>query len=212
MATARQSGALVTTAPGGSAALEQLARGHYRSRRAVVFRRLIHHKGAVAGFIIASILIVTALAAPLIATHDPIEVTRDTFVAPGSAHLMGTDNFGRDIFSRVVYGTRISLRMGVIAVLIGSSVGTLIGLISGHYGGMTDTLLMRVIDAMMAFPGILLALTIAAVLGTGITNAMIAVGISWIRSSLGSCAGMSCRSRPCPMSRRRARSALPTRG
>ncbi|RIK45675.1 MAG: diguanylate cyclase [Chloroflexi bacterium] len=180
MASAESSSSLASSASSGAAALESLARSRYRSRRAVVFRRLVHHKGAVAGFIIAVALIITALAAPIIATHDPIETTRNTFAPPSRANLMGTDNFGRDIFSRVVYGTRISLRMGIVAVLIGTTAGTLVGLIAGHYGGMTDMIVMRVIDAMMAFPGILLALTIAAVLGTGLTNAMIAVGVSWI--------------------------------
>ncbi|HYI16424.1 MAG TPA: ABC transporter permease [Thermomicrobiales bacterium] len=162
------------------ATLHQEGDARHRSRRAEVFRRLVHHKGAMSGFVILFILVLTALLAPVIATHDPIEVSSDNLQSPSGAHLMGTDNFGRDIFSRVVFGARISLQMGIVAVLIGTTAGTVIGLVAGHYGGLTDTLLMRVIDALMAFPGILLALTIAAVLGTGIFNAMIAVGISWI--------------------------------
>jgi peptide/nickel transport system permease protein len=164
----------------GAAALGELGSVQQRSRRVQVVRRLVHHRGAMAGFVMIVILILTALLSPVIATHDPIGVSSDTLRPPSREHLMGTDNFGRDIFSRVVYGARISLQMGIVAVLIGTTAGTIVGLVAGNYGGKTDTLLMRIIDALMAFPGILLALTIAAVLGTGIFNAMIAVGISWI--------------------------------
>src|SRR5688572_18607987 len=112
----------------GEAALDQLGRLQHRSRRAEVARRLLRHKGAMAGFVVLLILIVTALLAPAIATHDPIGVSSETLRSPSVDHLMGTDNFGRDIFSRVVYGARISLQMGIVAVLIGTTAGTLIGL------------------------------------------------------------------------------------
>jgi peptide/nickel transport system permease protein len=173
-------GSSAATRERGAAALEQFGRGKVRSRRSEVIRRLVHHKGAMAGLTVMVLLVLVAIFAPFIATHDPIAISRDNLQAPSRHHLMGTDNFGRDTFSRVVYGARISLQMGIVAVIIGTTGGTIIGLVAGHYGGFTDTLLMRFIDALMAFPGILLALSVAAVLGTGIFNAMIAVGISWI--------------------------------
>jgi ABC-type dipeptide/oligopeptide/nickel transport system permease subunit len=93
---------------------------------------------------------------------------------------MGTDLLGRDILSRVIWGARLSLLIGLVSVCIGATIGTLLGLVAGFYGGWIDTVTMRVADAMLAFPGILLALTIIAALGTGITNVMIAVGVATI--------------------------------
>ncbi len=140
----------------------------------------MRHRLAVAGLIVIAILVFLALFAPVIAPYDPIETSRDALQSPSWDHLMGTDHIGRDIFSRVLYGGRISLQMGLVAVLIGSIAGTAIGLIAGTYGGVTDNIIMRGIDALMAFPGILLALAITAILGVGLFNAMIAVGIAWI--------------------------------
>jgi peptide/nickel transport system permease protein len=151
-----------------------------RVRRAQLVRRLLRHRGAVAGFVVLAALLLIALLAPLIAPYDPIAVSRTTLKPPSAQHLMGTDNIGRDILSRVIYGTRISLRMGFIAVAIAAIFGTAIGVVAGTYGKIVDNVLMRFIDALMAFPGILLALTIAAVLGPGVFNAMIAVGVASI--------------------------------
>lgn len=147
-----------------------------------VLRRLLHHRSAVIGFVIIAGLIVTALAAPLLAPDDPIALSRTVLKPPSRHHLLGTDNLGRDILSRVVYGTRISLQMGFIAVAIAAAIGTAIGVVAGSYGGWTDSVLMRLVDALMAVPGILLALTVAAMLGSGLHNAMIAVGVAWIPS------------------------------
>jgi peptide/nickel transport system permease protein len=159
-----------------------LARGETarRIRRAVVLRRLLRHRGAVAGGVVLALLVLVALLAPFVAPYDPIAVSRATLKAPSAQHLMGTDNIGRDILSRVIYGTRISLWMGFIAIGIAALFGTAIGVVAGTYGKAIDNVLMRFIDALMAFPGILLALTIAAVLGPGIVNAMVAVGIASI--------------------------------
>lgn len=149
-----------------------------RQRR--VLRRLARHKSAAIGFCIIVVLIMIALLASFVAPYDPIGISRNVLQPPSGSHLMGTDNLGRDIFSRVVYGTRVSLQMGFIAIAIAATVGTAMGLVAGTYGGFVDTVLMRFVDALMAVPGILLALTVAAVLGTGLHVAMIAVGIAWI--------------------------------
>ena len=146
------------------------------------FRKLLRHKSAVLGLSILLVLIVVALLAPVIAPDDPIQISRDVMQPPSLNHLMGTDNLGRDVFSRVVYGARVSLQMGFIAVAIAASLGTLIGVVAGTYGGLVDGFFMRLIDALMALPGILLALTVAATLGPGLYNAMIAVGVAWIPS------------------------------
>jgi peptide/nickel transport system permease protein len=145
-------------------------------------RRLAQHKSAAIGFGIIVVLIVIALTAPLIAPYDPIALSRNFLQPPSPEHVMGTDNLGRDILSRVVFGTRISLQMGFIAIAIAATVGTAMGLVAGTYGGIVDNVLMRFVDALMAVPGILLALTVAAVLGAGLYTAMIAVGIAWIPS------------------------------
>ena len=153
-----------------------------QSRRFMVLRRLVRHRGALLGGGIIVLLFIMAVAAPLIAPYSPIAISENILAPPSLSHLMGTDHFGRDIFSRVVFGARVSLRMGFIAVAIGAVIGTVMGLVAGMYGGIVDNTLMRIIDALMAFPGILLALSVTAMLGPGIFNAMIAVGISFIPS------------------------------
>jgi peptide/nickel transport system permease protein len=151
-----------------------------RQRR--VLRRLLRHKSAVVGMCIMVLLIIAAVFAPIVAPQDPTQISRDVLKPPSRHHWMGTDNLGRDILSRVVFGTRVSLQMGFIAVAIAASVGTTIGVLAGSYGGLVDNVFMRFIDALMALPGILLALSVAATLGPGLHNAMIAVGIAWIPS------------------------------
>jgi len=133
--------------------------------------------GAVGGALIL-LLVVLAAFAPLIATHDPFALNaRERRKAPSAEHFFGTDELGRDIFSRVVYGARISLQVGFISVGLGVTIGSLIGLVGAYFGGAVDFWLQRLVDALFAFPTIILALTIVAVLGASTTNVIVAVGI-----------------------------------
>lgn len=154
------------------------------SRRARFMRllsRLRRSRNVVIGATILGIIVVMCLAAPLITPFDPIEISpRDRLQPPSAEHLFGTDDFGRDIFTRVLYGGRLSLLVGIISVTLACSVGTLLGIIAGFFGGIWDVVIMRAMDVMLAFPGILLALAIVAVLGKSLPNVMIAVGISTI--------------------------------
>lgn len=125
-----------------------------------------------------AVLAILAVAAPWVAPHDPLAQSRgDRFLPPSLAHPFGTDEFGRDILSRVIHGARISLLTGAVAVLIGGAVGVPLGLLGGFAGGWTDAVIMRVLDFLLAVPAILLAMVIIAVLGPGSFNAMLAVGI-----------------------------------
>lgn len=142
------------------------------------FRR---SRNVVAGSIVISIITVLVIFAPLIAPYSPTEqLRRERLQPPSSTHFFGTDNLGRDVFSRVLYGGRVSLQVGIFSVVIGAVIGTVLGLSAGYFGGLLDTIIMRLIDIMLAFPGILLALAIIAVLGRDLRNVMIAVGISTI--------------------------------
>lgn len=152
-----------------------------RSRRRDFVNSLIKNKGALIGLIILLLLILMALTAPFITRFDPIDVDPPSRLQPPSReHWLGTDVFGRDIYTRVVYGARISLPVGLIAVGISAIVGTTLGLIGGYYGKFLDGLIMRIVDIMLAFPNIMLALVVVAVLGPSIRNVMIAVGIGGI--------------------------------
>ena len=127
---------------------------------------------------LAVLLVLVALLAPVLAPYDPIEVdTARILMPPNPANWLGTDDLGRDILSRVVWGSRLSLTVGFISVSIGLVFGTTLGLVTGFRGGWIDLLLMRVVDALLAFPGLVLALAITAALGPQIQNVMIAIGI-----------------------------------
>lgn len=146
-----------------------------------VWRRYRKNTAAMIGLAVMLVMVLSAIFANVIAPFDPIaQDLGNTFHPPGAQHLMGTDNFGRDIFSRIIYGTRTSLRIGFTAVAVGLFAGLIIGSLSGFYGGMVDNIVMRFIDVLMAIPGILLAIAIVAALGTGMNNVMIAVGLGSI--------------------------------
>ncbi len=143
---------------------------------------LSKNKGAIAGLIIICLFIISALGAPLIAPHDPVkQVIEHRLAKPFTpSYILGTDDLGRDLFSRIVYGSRISLIIGIVSVGISLSFGLIIGTLSGYYGGWFDRIVMRLIDIMLAFPYILLTIVIVAILGASLLNAMIAIGISQI--------------------------------
>ena len=145
------------------------------------FIRLRRNYLAVAGFVIIALLIATAVFAEKIAPYD--YSSQDYMMIrkpPSAAHLLGTDEFGRDVLSRLVYGSRVSLQVGFIAVSISLAVGGAIGAIAGYFGGVTDNLLMRIMDVQLAIPTILLAIVISSALGPGLLNLMVAVGITHI--------------------------------
>lgn len=146
-----------------------------------VWKRLKRNKMAMLGLVIIIILFLTAIFAGYIAPYSYEEQDLlNMFQKPSSNHLFGTDEFGRDIFSRVVYGSRISLQVGFIAVGISLVVGGLLGAVAGYYGGNFDNVIMRLMDILLAVPQILLAIAIVAALGPSLANLMIAVGISSI--------------------------------
>jgi peptide/nickel transport system permease protein len=134
------------------------------------------------GALITIALVVVALAAPLIAPHDPNwQETARRLEGPSKEHLLGLDDLGRDVFSRVVYGARVSLRVGFSVVVLASTVGILLGAIAGYFGGKVDTAIMRLSDMLLAFPGILLAIALVAVLGPSLNNVVLALSvIGWV--------------------------------
>jgi|SRR5215218_2536624 len=147
------------------------------------FERVRRDPGAIAGFVLVLIFVVAAVFAPWIAPHSPLEQGLGghlTAEPPSAAHPFGLDQLGRDQFSRVVYGARYSLLIGVVSVAVGLSIGLILGAIAGYAGGIVDSIIMRLMDIMLSIPGLLLAIGIVAVLGPGITQIMVAVGVTQI--------------------------------
>jgi peptide/nickel transport system permease protein len=152
------------------------------SRRGTkTLRRFLRHRGGMLGGLLLLALIAVAAFAPYLAPYDPLAVNPiDALLPPSAEHWMGTDTLGRDMTSRVIYGARISLRLGLVSVSIALTAGVLIGVLAGYLGGRVDGVLMRFVDILLAFPPLVLALVAVFALGPGLTNAMIAVGISSI--------------------------------
>ena len=132
------------------------------------------------GLGILAVLILAAVFAPLLTSYDPTGFNgADKFMAPGSQHFFGTDDVGRDIFSRVLFGARYSLAAGMVILLVAASIGTLVGLVAGYAGGWVDEALMRATDMFLAFPALILAMCVAAALGPSLVNATLATAIVW---------------------------------
>jgi peptide/nickel transport system permease protein len=145
----------------------------------LALRRFLHRPVAVAGLAIIVVFVVVAVFAPVLAPYDPIATSWTAIrKAPSLAHWMGTDENGRDVLSRVIFGARASLMAGVVSVLIAGAIGVPTGLLAGFSGGWVDSVLSRITDAMLACPFLILAIALAAFLGPNLTNAMIAIGVS----------------------------------
>jgi peptide/nickel transport system permease protein len=159
-------------------------RGGRRARRSrgwlvETTARIAGHPVGAVGAGLVSLLIALAAAAPLVSPFDPIAQPARRLLPPGGRYLFGTDEFGRDILSRIIYGSRVSLEVGVISVGIALVLGGLVGLISGYYLGIVDNVVQRVVDIMLAFPTVIMLIAIASVLGPSLTTAMVAIGIAF---------------------------------
>jgi ABC-type dipeptide/oligopeptide/nickel transport system permease subunit len=155
------------------------------SRRVVPdpLRRLVSNPGAAVALIVLVLFVLIAVAAPVLARYDPLKQVPTASLSPPSlAHPFGTDRLGRDVLTRVMYGARLSLWAAFIATVIGAAAGVVPGLVAGFRGGWLDGIVMRSVDVLLAFPGIILALAIISVLGNGLPNVMVAVGIALVPS------------------------------
>ncbi|RDI74348.1 ABC-type dipeptide/oligopeptide/nickel transport system permease component [Gaiella occulta] len=149
------------------------------------WRRIRRNPGAIVGFVFVFLFVFTGIFAPLIAPHGPLDQNLDLVAdgccpGPSSGHWLGVDDLGRDELSRVLYGARSSLVIGVVAVGVGLTAGMLLGAIAGYLGGIVDTVIMRCMDVMLAIPGLLFAIGVVAMLGAGLWQIMVAVGVTTI--------------------------------
>jgi ABC-type dipeptide/oligopeptide/nickel transport system permease subunit len=164
-----------------------------------MWTRFARNRAAVGGLLILCLFAAIALAAPLATTYDPEQTQLDQkLLQPSAAHWLGTDHLGRDILARLAYGGRLSLLIGFAAVGVGLAIGVPLGTVCGFYGGWLDLVIQRVIDVFLSFPGFLLALSLVAVLGVGITNVILAVGLGVVPAfvRLTRASTLSIRSRP----------------
>ncbi len=148
------------------------------SQRQRLWRTFIRNRAAVIGLLLTILVIFVSAAAPLIALQDPLDQSaRNRLKPPDETYLLGRDTFGRDVFARVLYAGRVSLVVGVAAILVGGVIGTILGLVAGYSGGKVENAIMRFVDILMAFPSLLLGLTVLAVLGPGLEKMILAIGI-----------------------------------
>jgi peptide/nickel transport system permease protein len=150
-----------------------------RDLRKKIIRTFLQNKAALVGLIISLTVVVVCVSAPLLPLPDPIDQSfSQRFRPPSAQHLLGTDNFGRDVLSRVIWGGRISLLVGVLSVGIAMALGTVIGLIAGYKGGYIDHVTMRLVDVLMCFPTLILGILFMAALGSGMNSLIIAIGVA----------------------------------
>jgi ABC-type dipeptide/oligopeptide/nickel transport system permease subunit len=148
------------------------------SQLSLVWRRFKSNKLALTGFIFVSIVIFVAIFAPVLTPYEPFATSpKDRLMAPSSAHWLGTDAMGRDVLTRLFYGARIALQIGVLIILFEGVIGILMGVLSGFFGGIIDSIVMRLVDILRSFPVIILAMAIAGIMGQGLYNVVIALGI-----------------------------------
>lgn len=149
-----------------------------------IFDTILHHRELRNGILLLCFLLIVAIFAPAIATHNPRTLYDDLLAPPSARYLFGTDDLGRDVFSRVVYGTRTSLKIGVTAALISTVIGTLIGAISGYFGGIFDKVMSELINVFLMTPTFFLILIIVALYGSSLTNVILVIGFtSWTRTA-----------------------------
>jgi peptide/nickel transport system permease protein len=154
-----------------------LTRNAQPATRNHLLRRLLETRLVGTGLAITFVVFIFALAAPVLAPYDPNEQDYLAITeSPSAVHLLGTDDIGRDVLSRIIYGSRVSLEVGLVAVALAVGVGVTVGLLAGYVGGLADDVIMRIVDAVQAFPSLILALAITAALGPSIANAMLAIG------------------------------------
>jgi peptide/nickel transport system permease protein len=168
------------TALDNSAALDSAEHQLDRQRQAQRWRYLLRDKKALIGLIVLTILVLAAAAAPLVAPFDPNAMDYDMIEAPSMVHILGTDDLGRDLLSRLIYGTRISLFVGLSTVAISLAIGIVLGVVGGYFGGWFDAIIMRYIDLQWAFPNFIIAVYLVAVFGTGLSNVIVAISLAFI--------------------------------
>jgi peptide/nickel transport system permease protein len=151
-----------------------------RSRWADWWLTLIRDKKALAGLCLLTVFLIMAVLAPLIAPFDPNAMDYEMMEPPSSTHLLGTDDLGRDLFSRIIYGARVSLFIGITPVAISLLIGVVLGVVAGYFGGWLDNIIMRYIDLQWAFPNFIIAVYLVAVFGTGILNLTIAISLAFV--------------------------------
>ena len=158
-----------------------MARGEATGQAAAVFGRLLKNASGLTGLLLITLVVLSAVFAPLVAPYDPVAINSpERLQGPSVAHLVGTDQYGRDTFSRIVYGGRTSLLVAGVSILASSLVGTLLGLFAGYYGGFLDVFVMRLTDILLSFPAVLLAIALLAFLGSGFSSLVLAIGVVYV--------------------------------